>query len=374
MEIQMVDLNGQYLKIKKEVDKAIQNVIDTSSFINGSQVNNFSINLGKYLKSEFVVTCGNGTDALQIALMSLGLQQDDEVIVPSFGYVAAVEVIVLLRLKPVMVEVDPDTFMVTAKTFKKAITGKTKVIIPIHLFGQCADMEEIMKIAKDHEIFVVEDTAQAIGADYTFSDGTVKKAGTIGNIGCTSFFPSKNLGCFGDGGAIYTDDEVLAMRCKMIANHGQSTKYYHTAVGLNSRLDSIQAGILGVKLEYIDIYKVARQYVASAYDNAFGNLDWITIPKREIKSTHVFHQYTLKLNKKVSRDHFREYLNMRGIPSMIYYPMRMHLQDAYSNQGYQVGDFPISEELAKRVISLPIHTEMDKNQLDFITSTVKSYE
>jgi dTDP-4-amino-4,6-dideoxygalactose transaminase len=374
MEIQMVDLNGQYLKIKKEVDKAIQNVIDTSSFINGSQVNNFSINLGKYLKSEFVVTCGNGTDALQIALMSLGLQQDDEVIVPSFGYVAAVEVIVLLRLKPVMVEVDPDTFMVTAKTFKKAITGKTKVIIPIHLFGQCADMEEIMKIAQDHEIFVVEDTAQAIGADYTFSDGTVKKAGTIGNIGCTSFFPSKNLGCFGDGGAIYTDDEVLAMRCKMIANHGQSTKYYHTAVGLNSRLDSIQAGILGVKLEYIDIYKVARQYVASAYDNAFGNLDWITIPKREIKSTHVFHQYTLKLNKKVSRDHFREYLNMRGIPSMIYYPMPMHLQDAYSNQGYQVGDFPISEELAKRVISLPIHTEMDKNQLDFITSTVKSYE
>ena len=370
----MVDLNGQYLKIKKEVDKAIQNVIDTSSFINGSQVNNFSINLGKYLKSEFVVTCGNGTDALQIALMSLGLQQDDEVIVPSFGYVAAVEVIVLLRLKPVMVEVDPDTFMVTAKTFKKAITGKTKVIIPIHLFGQCADMEEIMKIAQDHEIFVVEDTAQAIGADYTFSDGTVKKAGTIGNIGCTSFFPSKNLGCFGDGGAIYTDDEVLAMRCKMIANHGQSTKYYHTAVGLNSRLDSIQAGILGVKLEYIDIYKVARQYVASAYDNAFGNLDWITIPKREIKSTHVFHQYTLKLNKKVSRDHFREYLNMRGIPSMIYYPMPMHLQDAYSNQGYQVGDFPISEELAKRVISLPIHTEMDKNQLDFITSTVKSYE
>ena len=374
MEIQMVDLNGQYLKIKKEVDKAIQNVIDTSSFINGSQVNNFSINLGKYLKSEFVVTCGNGTDALQIALMSLGLQQDDEVIVPSFGYVAAVEVIVLLRLKPVMVEVDPDTFMVTAKTFKKAITGKTKVIIPIHLFGQCADMEEIMKIAQDHEIFVVEDTAQAIGADYTFSDGTVKKAGTIGNIGCTSFFPSKNLGCFGDGGAIYTDDEVLAMRCKMIANHGQSTKYYHTAVGLDSRLDSIQAGILGVKLEYIDIYKVARQYVASAYDNAFGNLDWITIPKREIKSTHVFHQYTLKLNKKVSRDHFREYLNMRGIPSMIYYPMPMHLQDAYSNQGYQVGDFPISEELAKRVISLPIHTEMDKNQLDFITSTVKSYE
>ena len=374
MEIQMVDLNGQYLKIKKEVDKAIQNVIDTSSFINGSQVNNFSINLGKYLKSEFVVTCGNGTDALQIALMSLGLQQDDEVIVPSFGYVAAVEVIVLLRLKPVMVEVDPDTFMVTAKTFKKVITGKTKVIIPIHLFGQCADMEEIMKIAQDHEIFVVEDTAQAIGADYTFSDGTVKKAGTIGNIGCTSFFPSKNLGCFGDGGAIYTDDEVLAMRCKMIANHGQSTKYYHTAVGLNSRLDSIQAGILGVKLEYIDIYKVARQYVASAYDNAFGNLDWITIPKREIKSTHVFHQYTLKLNKKVSRDHFREYLNMRGIPSMIYYPMPMHLQDAYSNQGYQVGDFPISEELAKRVISLPIHTEMDKNQLDFITSTVKSYE
>ena len=374
MEIQMVDLNGQYLKIKKEVDKAIQNVIDTSSFINGSQVNNFSINLGKYLKSEFVVTCGNGTDALQIALMSLGLQQDDEVIVPSFGYVAAVEVIVLLGLKPVMVEVDPDTFMVTAKTFKKAITGKTKVIIPIHLFGQCADMEEIMKIAQDHEIFVVEDTAQAIGADYTFSDGTVKKAGTIGNIGCTSFFPSKNLGCFGDGGAIYTDDEVLAMRCKMIANHGQSTKYYHTAVGLNSRLDSIQAGILGVKLEYIDIYKVARQYVASAYDNAFGNLDWITIPKREIKSTHVFHQYTLKLNKKVSRDHFREYLNMRGIPSMIYYPMPMHLQDAYSNQGYQVGDFPISEELAKRVISLPIHTEMDKNQLDFITSTVKSYE
>jgi UDP-2-acetamido-2-deoxy-ribo-hexuluronate aminotransferase len=374
MEIQMVDLNGQYLKIKKEVDKAIQNVIDASSFINGSQVNNFSINLGKYLKSEFVVTCGNGTDALQIALMSLGLQQDDEVIVPSFGYVAAVEVIALLRLKPVMVEVDPNTFMVTAKTFKNAITGKTKAIIPIHLFGQCADMENIMKIAQDHGIFVVEDTAQAIGADYTFSDGTVKKAGTIGNIGCTSFFPSKNLGCFGDGGAIYTDDEALAMRCRMIANHGQSTKYYHTVVGLNSRLDSIQAGILGVKLEYIDIYKVARQYVASTYDNAFGNLDWITIPKREIKSTHVFHQYTLKLNEKVSRDHFREYLNMRGIPSMVYYPMPMHLQDAYSNQGYQVGDFPISEELAKRVISLPIHTEMDENQLDFITSTIKSYE
>jgi dTDP-4-amino-4,6-dideoxygalactose transaminase len=373
MQIKMVDLHGQYLKIKTEIDNVIQNVINNSSFINGQNVSDFSCNLGKYLSSKNVITCGNGTDALQIALMALGLEEDDEVIVPSFAYVAAIEVISLLKLKPVIVDVDPNTFMLTAQTFKNGITSKTKAIIPIHLFGQCADMEPIMEIAQVNNIFVVEDSAQALGAEYTFSNGSIKKAGTIGHIGCTSFFPSKNLGCFGDGGAIYTDDQILAKNLKMIANHGQIKKYYHQIVGLNSRLDTIQAGVLGVKLKYINDYISARREVAMAYDNGLKAIDWLQIPNRSENSNHVFHQYTLKLNTDLNRESFRNYLTERGIPSMIYYPIPMHLQEAFKKSDYHQGSFPISEELCKIVISLPIHTEMNADQLDFIVSTIKSY-
>tara|TARA_B110000027_G_C16074791_1_gene280833 strand:- start:153 stop:1277 length:1125 start_codon:yes stop_codon:yes gene_type:complete len=373
MKIQMVDINSQYLKIKTEIDEVIQKVIDTSSYINGRHVIDFSANLGQYLGSKHVITCGNGTDALQIALMAVGLESGDEVIVPSFGYVAAVEVIALLNLKPVMVEVDSDTFMVTAETIKNSITTKTKAIIPIHLFGQCADMEPIMKVARDHNIIVIEDTAQAIGADYIFSDGTTKKAGTIGHIGCTSFFPSKNLGCFGDGGAIFTDDKILAATLKMITNHGQRTKYHHELIGLNSRLDTIQAAVLGVKLQYIDVYNDARRQVAAAYDDALKELNWLQTPLRQRNSTHVFHQYTLKLIEDIDRESLRSYLKERGIPSMVYYPLPMHLQEAFKSNNYAHGDFPVSEKLSETVLSLPIHTEITNIQLDFIISNLKCF-
>jgi UDP-2-acetamido-2-deoxy-ribo-hexuluronate aminotransferase len=374
MNIQMVDLKGQYGKIKHEVDHAIQDVINKTAFINGPHVKNFTEDFAKYLEVDHVITCANGTDALQIALMALNLKPGDEVIVPCFTYVATAEVIALLKLKPVMVEVDPNTFNITAEIFEKAISSKTRAVVPVHLFGQCVDMEELMKVANKHSIFVVEDTAQAIGADYTFSDGSVKKAGTIGHIGCTSFFPSKNLGCYGDGGALYTKDPELGSTIKKIANHGQAKKYHHELVGVNSRLDTIQAAVLGIKLKYLDEYANARQTVAKAYDEGLGNISWIQIPMRQANSTHVFHQYTLKLDKTIDRENFRNYLEDMGIPSMVYYPVALHLQQAFRTEEFGVGDFPISESLCESVLSLPIHTEMSGEQLDYIISAIKSFK
>lgn len=374
MNIQMVDLKGQYAKIKPEVDRAIQEVIDTTAFINGPQVKKFSDELGKYLGAEHVIPCANGTDALQIALMALGLQPGDEVIVPCFTYVATAETIALLKLKPVMVEVDPDTFNITEEIFEKAITPNTRAVVPVHLFGQCADMEPIMKVARKHNIYVIEDTAQAIGADYTFSDGSVKKAGTIGDIGCTSFFPSKNLGCYGDGGALYTNDAQLGLKIRKISNHGQAKKYHHELVGVNSRLDTIQAAVLGVKLQHLDEYADARRKAASAYDNGFKDVSWLQIPVRESNSTHVFHQYTLKVSKEVDREELRAFLSEKGIPSMVYYPVALHLQQAFRTPEFGVGDFPISEQLCETVLSLPIHTEMSAEESDYIISSVRSFK
>ncbi len=374
MNIQMVDLKGQYAKIKSEVDQAIQEVIDTTAFINGPQVKKFSEDLAQYLGAEHVIPCANGTDALQIALMALDLQPGDEVIVPCFTYVATAEVIALLKLKPVMVETDPNTFNITAQIFEKAITPKTRAVVPVHLFGQCADMEPIMDVAKRHNIFVVEDTAQAIGADYTFSDGSVKKAGTIGDIGTTSFFPSKNLGCYGDGGALYTNDTALGIKIRKIANHGQAKKYHHELVGVNSRLDTIQAAVLGVKLTHLDEYADARRTVAAAYDRGFENISWLQTPTRQSNSTHVFHQYTLKITDSVHRESLKAYLAEKGIPSMVYYPVALHLQQAFRTDEFNKGDFPISEDLCDRVLSLPIHTEMTPEEQNYIISTVRSFK
>ena len=370
----MVDLKGQYKKIKVAVDSAIQEVIDTTAFINGPAVTDFSKNLSRYLGETNVVPCANGTDALQIALMALGLKAGDEVVVPCFTYVATAEVIALLGLVPVLTEVDPKTFNITTAAIEAVITPKTKAIVPVHLYGQCVDMEQIMAVAKIHNLFVVEDTAQALGADYTFGDGTIKKAGTIGHIGCTSFFPSKNLGCYGDGGAIFTNDVALAKNINMIANHGQSKKYHHAVVGCNSRLDTIQAAVLNVKLQHLDNYAIARNKVADAYDEAFGKLDWIQIPVRQDNSTHVFHQYTLQLKDAKDRDKLKAYLSDHGIPSMIYYPFPLHLQEAYKDAQFPVGTFPISEDLCLRVLSLPIHTEMTDAQLETITRALIAFK
>lgn len=370
----MVDLKGQYQKIKTEVDVAIQEVIDTTAFINGPAVKDFSLELADYLNVKHVIPCANGTDALQIALMALGLKPGDEVIVPCFTYVATAEVIALLQLKPVLIEVDPSTFNITAAIVEKAITSKTKAIVPVHLYGQCTDMEPILEVAKRHNLYVVEDTAQAIGANYTFSDGSVKKAGAMGDIGSTSFFPSKNLGCYGDGGALYTNDDNLADMMKKIANHGQAKKYHHEVIGVNSRLDTLQAAILRVKLKHLNEYAEARNKVASFYDQELSKLDWLTVPARQQNSTHVFHQYTLKLKDGVDREELKKYLADQGIPSMVYYPVALHLQQAFRTPELGVGDFPISEDLCTRVISLPIHTEMTPEQLTYITDKVASFK
>lgn len=369
----MVDLRSQYEKIKLEIDQAIQEVLDSAAFINGPQVKHFERSLAEYLNVNQVIACANGTDALQIALMALGLQPGDEVIVPAFTYVATAEVIALLKLRPVMIDVCSKTFNITAELIEKAITPKTKAVVPVHLYGQCTDMESILVVAKKHSLYVIEDTAQAIGAKYTFSDGTVKMAGTMGDIGSTSFFPSKNLGCYGDGGALYTNNEELAKKMKMIANHGQEKKYHHKLVGCNSRLDTLQAAILEVKLRYLDEYSAARNVVADAYDRAFATLDWLQTPIRNERTTHVFHQYTLQLKNATDRDTLKQYLQEKGIPSMIYYPVSLHLQEAFKSDEYGVGDFPISEDLCTRVLSLPIHTEMKANDLAYIIDAVKSF-
>ena len=368
-KIQMVDLKGQYQKIKTEVDASMNEVISSTSFINGPAVKEFQSDFETYLNIKHVIPCANGTDALQIAMMALDLKQGDEVITANFTYVATAEVIGLLGLSPVLVDVNQDTFNIDIESIERNITSKTKAIVPVHLFGQCADMERIMAIAKKHNLYVIEDTAQAIGADYSFSDGRNFKAGTIGTIGCTSFFPSKNLGCFGDGGAIFTNNDELAKKIRMIAHHGQSVQYVHEVLGVNSRLDSIQAAILKIKLKHLDEYALSRNKVAEFYDKAFSNHSKIIIPSRSKNSTHVFHQYTLQIIG-YDRSELREKLTEHGIPAMIYYPIPLHKQNAYKNERFKTNDFPITQKLCDTVLSLPMHTELDEETLNYITNTL----
>jgi len=368
----MVDLKNQYLKIKPEIDTAIQNVIDNTAFINGAAVKSFQKSLEDYLQIKHVIPCGNGTDALQIALMALGLKPGDEVITSNFTFIATVEVVALLGLKLILVNADPDTFNLIPEQVEKAVTEKTKAIIPVHVFGQGAEMEKLMQISQKYKIPIVEDTAQAISGDYYFTDGSSKKLGTIGDIGCTSFFPSKNLGCFGDGGAIFTNNDELAGKIRQIANHGSKVKYYHDEIGVNSRLDSIQAAILDVKLKHLDSYTFARQKAADFYDNAFKNHKNIITPVRSKNSMHVFHQYTLKIID-ADRDELKEFLAKRNIPAMIYYPVPLHLQKAYQNLGYKKGDFPVTEELSKIVLSLPMHTELSEEQQKYISESLLEF-
>ena len=370
--LQMVDTKTQYQKIKKEVDAAVLEVMESSMFIGGKVVNGFADNLAKYHNSKHCIPCANGTDALQIAMMALGLQPGDEVITPSFTYIATVEVAALLNIKPIFVEVDPKTFCIDVTAIEKAITPKTKAIIPVHLYGHAADMEKIMDIASRHNLFVIEDNAQAIGCDYTFSDGTVKKAGSIGHIGCTSFYPSKNLGAFGDGGAMFTDDDEIANKLRMIASHGQSKRYYHDVVGCNSRLDAMQAAILDIKLKHLDTYIDARRKAADFYDKAFADNKHITIPFRAGNNTHVFHQYTLQLNE-VDRDALNLYLTEQGVPNMIYYPVPAHRQKMFDAFGGSNYNLPVTDWLTERVISLPIHTELDEEQQTFIANKVLEF-
>lgn len=370
--LQMVDLKQQYLKIKPEVDAAILNVLDSTAFINGKLVGEFATELASYLGVRNVIPCANGTDALQIAMMALGLQPGDEVITPSFTYIATVEVVALLRLTPVFVDVDPNTFCMDPKAVEKAITPKTKAIVPVHLYGHVAPMEELLAIAQKHNLYVIEDNAQAIGADYTFKDGTKKKTGTMGIVGTTSFFPSKNLGCYGDGGAIFTNDDALAKKLKMVANHGQEVRYYHDLVGCNSRLDTIQAAILKIKLKHLDEYCDARRAVADYYDQAFAGNPKVATPYRAPYSKHVFHQYTMKL-KGVDRDGMVKFLQDNGVPSMIYYPVPSHKQKMFEHTSAVICDLSVTDTLTPNVISLPIHTEMEKEQQDFIISKVLEF-
>ena len=370
-KIQMVDTKNQYLAIKAEVDGAIQEVLDSAAYINGKAVKDFAQNLSTYLGVDHVIPCANGTDALQIAMMALDLQPGDEVITPSFTYIATTEVVALLGLKPVFVDVDPITFCMDVESLKKAITPKTKLIVPVHLYGHAAPMEEIMEIAEAHHLFVIEDNAQAIGCDYTFSDGTVKKTGTIGTIGATSFYPSKNLGAFGDGGALFTNDDALAHTLKTIANHGQEKRYYHDIVGCNSRLDSMQAAILNIKLKHLDRYNQARANVALFYNQAFEICPVIRTPKTAAYSTHVFHQYTILFDG--DRDGLIAHLSEKGIPSMIYYPVPGHKQKMFASFNLPESDLATTDHLTKRVLSLPVHTEMDMEQLTYITEAVLNF-
>ncbi len=370
--IQMVDLKTQYQKLKPEIDKAVIEVLESSAFINGKPVQQFAEALAAYLSVKHVIPCANGTDALQIAMMALGLQPGDEVITPSFTYIATTEVVALLHLKPVFVEVDKQTFCMDVESLRKAITSKTKAIVPVHLYGQAANLEAIMQIANEHGIPVIEDNAQAIGSDFTFGNGTTKKTGAIGTIGCTSFFPSKNLGAYGDGGAIFTNDDELAPKLKMIANHGQQKRYYHEVVGCNSRLDTVQAAVLNIKLRELDNYVAARRKVADAYDAAFADHPKITTPYCAPYSNHVFHQYTLLLEG-VDRDGLVEHLAAKNIPAMIYYPVPGHRQKMFEQFNSADVNLPVTDWLTERVISLPIHTELDNEQLAYITSSVLEF-
>jgi UDP-2-acetamido-2-deoxy-ribo-hexuluronate aminotransferase len=369
--IKMVDLRKQYLQIKPEIDRAIENVLTSTEFIQGPQVKEFAVALAKSIGVQNVIPCANGTDALQIAMMALNLKPGDEVVLPDHTYVATAEVIALLGLIPVFVDVDENSFNIDIHQIKKVITKKTRAIVPVHLYGQCAEMEAILSIAREYQLHVIEDAAQALGAEYTFADGTAKTAGTMGIIGTTSFFPTKNLGCFGDGGAIFTNDGMLAEKIKMIANHGQRIKYHHDIIGVNSRLDTLQASILNVKLKYLERYTQARNKIAAVYDQSLRQ-EYIQTPVRVKNSTHVFHQYTVKL-KKGSRDEFQKYLAGHKIPSIVYYPVPLHLQKAYEIRGRGEGSFPVTEMLSKTVISLPIHTEMEDEQLDYICNTINNF-
>ncbi|MES2587586.1 MAG: DegT/DnrJ/EryC1/StrS family aminotransferase [Bacteroidota bacterium] len=371
-EIQMVDLKSQYKKIKSEVDTAILNVIENAQFIGGPDVSAFQSELENYLNVKHVIPCANGTDALQIAMMALGLKPGDEIITPSYTYIATTEVMALLGLTPVFVDVVADTFCIDVTKIEAAITSKTKAIVPVHLYGQAADMDAIMDIAKKHNLFVIEDNAQAIGCDYTHRDGSKSKTGTIGTIGCTSFFPSKNLGCYGDGGAICTNDEKLAIVMKQVANHGQTIRYHHEMVGCNSRLDTIQAAILRIKLRSLDDYCNARRKVADYYDNFLSNIEGITAPFRAKDSRHVFHQYTMQLEG-IDRDKLSEFLATKGIPSMIYYPIPAHKQKMFATFNCENQDLPVTDWLTKRVLSLPIHTEMEEEQLIHISTSIQEF-
>ena len=368
-DIQMVDLKSQYEKIRTEVNAGIQEVIDTTAFIKGGKVNDFQHNLEKYLGVKHVIPVGNGTDALQIALMALDLKAGDEVITPTFTFIATAEVVALLGLIPVVVDVEFDTFNISLESVRKAITSKTKAIVPVHLFGQNADMEGILALAKENNLIVIEDACQSIGSEYIFSDGRKYKSGCMGEIGCTSFFPSKNLGCFGDGGAIFTNNDELAAKMRAISNHGMVVRYYHDIVGVNSRLDSIQAAVLDVKLKHLDEYCDARRKAADYYDKIFSQSEKLITPKRSAFSTHVFHQYTLKLVD-VNRADLTKCLADKGIPAMVYYPVPLHLQKAYRDKRYKAGDFPTAEKLSACVLSLPMHTELTEEQLEYITNNV----
>ena len=366
----MVDLKTQYHRIKPEVDGAIMDVIESTQFIKGPAVKKFEDDFARYMGVKDIVSCANGTDALQIAMMALGYQPGDEVITASFTYVATAEVIALLKLTPVLVEVNPDTFTIDPAAIEAAITSRTKAIVPVHLFGQAADMEAILQIAAKHGLHVIEDNAQATGADITFSDGRKVKAGTVGTVGTTSFFPSKNLGCYGDGGALFVNNDELARKIRVVSNHGQTQQYVHDEIGVNSRLDTIQAAILNVKLKYLDEYAAKRLAVADFYDQAFKGLSNVQTPVRASYSSHVFHQYTLKING-TNRNELRNKLSEKGIPSMIYYPIALHLQKAYKDSRYKEGAFPVTEQLCKSVLSLPIHTEFEPEQLDYIVSNFR---
>ena len=371
-EIQMVDLKAQYEKIGTQIDAAIKSVLVSTAFIKGPDVKLFEEELQNYMGVKHVVSCANGTDALQLAFMALGLKSGDEVITTNFTFIATVEVVALLGLKLVIVDPDPDSFNISVEAVKRAITPKTKAIIPVHLFGQCADMESIMELARKHNLFIIEDAAQATGADYIFREGTVKKAGTIGNIGTTSFFPSKNLGCYGDGGALYTNDDILAKKLRSIANHGMKVRYFHDDIGINSRLDSIQAAILRVKLKYLSQFNTSRKAVADQYDEAFAGCNSIIVPVRVPYSSHIFHQYTIRV-KNGLRDELKKFLEAKNIPSMVYYPGPLHMQEAYKYLGYTDNDFPVTTALCKEVLSLPMHPDMEQEQLDYIILTILQF-
>jgi UDP-2-acetamido-2-deoxy-ribo-hexuluronate aminotransferase len=371
-EIQMVDLRAQYEKIGSDIDSAIKSVLLSTAFIKGPEVRLFEEELQEYMGVKHVVSCANGTDALQLAMTILGLKPGDEVITTDFTFIATIEVVALLGLKPVIVDPEPGTFNISVTAINKAITPKTKAIVPVHLYGQCADMESIMELAKKHGLFVIEDAAQATGADYIFKNGTTKKAGTIGHIGTTSFFPSKNLGCYGDGGALYTDDETFARKLRSIANHGMRIRYHYDDIGVNSRLDTIQAAVLRVKLKHLSEFNLARKKVADSYDKAFEGCRLITVPERVNYSSHIFHQYTIKV-KNGRRDELKKFLESKKIPSMVYYPGPLHLQNAYGYLGYKENDFPVTASLCKEVLSLPIHPDMEREQIDYITLNVLEF-
>jgi len=371
MNIQMVDLYSQYLKIKDEIDRKMQEVIRSSVFVKGGKVLEFEDNLKNYLDVNHVISCGNGTDALQIALMALDLKEGDEVITTPFTFISTLEVLALMKLKPILVDVDPGTFNIRPELVKQHIDHSTKAIVPVHLYGQCADMESLLEIARENNIFIIEDACQALGTEYIFQNGMTTKAGTMGDIACNSFFPTKNLGAFGDGGALFTNNHELAQTMRSIANHGMSKRYYYQQIGMNSRLDALQAAILDVKLKYLDQYIQARQSAAEFYDRKLSEIQEISIPARVSFSSHSFHQYTLKVPGR--RDELQRFLQTKGIPGMVYYPMPLHLQEAYQYLGYRKGDFPVAEELSEQVLSLPMHTELTDEEQKYIVSAIREF-